>query len=317
MGAPNRDNRGLQKKVPTTLTRQLAVTFNAALSSAFLFSLPMPCVASPGRQYRNNLMQYKKAPPPQPKSTSLTRSTPTAYLAVRHVLAWCCIIAILSGCHTHYITGYEKYGEPIKVLHYISKGVLYSGEFTNAVGLPPADTTTLQEDDEGLKRTAKGAAAGSPQYLRANSQEHLTIDVFNGSLGPWFQIRNLPMTSNLLQRAFDDTWVTAHRAKDLHFRQRPEPTIKNSSYPSVHATEGMVLATVLLWLDPKCAAQAEALGEEIGTNRLILQKHYPSDVKAGQRLGCWLVQRMRQSQRFCKDFAAAQRELKPYVDQPD
>jgi len=81
--------------------------------------------------------------------------------------------------------------------------------------------------------------------------------------------------------------------------------------------EGRVLATILLWLDPNRAAQAEKLAEEIGTDRLILQKHYPSDVKAGQRLGCWLLERMRQSKRFRKDFAAAQRELKACVEQAD
>src|SRR5436190_617512 len=86
--------------------------------------------------------------------------------------------------------------------------------------------------------------------------------------GRGFSVARFPMTSNLLQRAFDDAWVGAHKAKVLYFRQRPDGTKENSSYPSGHAVEGQVLACVMSALDPKHAQEAERLGREIADNRL-------------------------------------------------
>ena len=236
-------------------------------------------------------------------------------LFLSQALAFCVAACFFTACHAaRPKMDHAEKTTPAAVLHYIPKDLLNSAAFTNAVGAPPTNAAILQADKQGLKDARKGVVVGGTQYARANDQEHLTINVVNGVLGPWFQVKNFPMTSNLLQKAFDDTWIVAHRAKDLHFRHRPDPMLPTSSYPSAHSTEGVVLTTILEWLDPKCEAQVGALNEEIGRNRVLLQRHYPSDVQAGRHLGAWVVDQLHQSKQFSDDVAAAQRELTPYVN---
>jgi acid phosphatase (class A) len=74
-----------------------------------------------------------------------------------------------------------------------------------------------------------------------------------------------------------------------------------------------VLAAILFQLDPTCQPALDTLTKDIGRNRLILQKHYPSDVKAGQVLGAWLANQIRRSENFCTEFEAAEKELAPHL----
>ena len=219
----------------------------------------------------------------------------------------------LSCACNQWVQGYSRYGVPITRLHYVCRDLLSSGEVVRAVGQPPTDSAQVDADAGAVRQADAGAPAGSAQRKRAEGQEHLTIEVCNGVPGSWFTVQRFPATSNLLYCAFDDAWVVAHKAKVFHFRQRPDGTKENSSYPSGHATEAAVLGGLLAALDPQHAKLADEMRTELAQNRLILKKHYPTDLEAGDRLGKWLLTKMSQSRAFKRDFAAAAEELKPYT----
>ena len=224
------------------------------------------------------------------------------------------IVSLSTSCTSPRVEAVSKQSQPTTTLYYLPDDLMTSEEFRRVVGTPPTDLAQLEKDRAAVQSAQDEAPAGSKQRARAQEQEQLTVAVCNGTLGPWFRVESLPATSNLLQKAFDDAWVVAHKAKDLHYRRRPDGTTKNSSYPSGHATEGSVLAGLLKTLDPKHAAAADKLEQEICRNRLILKKHYPTDLQAGNRLGAWLLQEMAPSGSFKRDFADAAQELKPSLE---
>jgi len=224
------------------------------------------------------------------------------------------IVSLSTSCTSNRVEAVSTQSQPITSLYYLPKDLMTSEEFKRVVGTPPTDPAQLEKDREAVQQAQEDAPAGSQQRARAQDQERLKVMVCNGTLGPWFRVESFPATSNLLQKAFDDSWVVAHKAKDLHYRRRPDGTTQTSSYPSGHATEGSVLAGLLKSLDPKHAAEADKLEQEICRNRLILKKHYPTDLQAGNRLGAWLLKDMAPSEAFKRDFAAASRELKPSLE---
>ena len=243
--------------------------------------------------------------------------------ALTAVPIYCAIIAVFSSCSNHQITGVVRwntwrYGYRLTDLHYISQDIVSLGEFTNVVGVPPSDPN--EPDEAGLKRVTNGVVHDSPEYIRATNQEYLTITNFDGVLGRWFQMEhtNFPMTSSLLQKVFDDTWLIVEQAKKVNpIRKRPDGSTNSSSYPSGHAAEGLVLAEVLKQLDPLHGDQAEQCGREIGRNRLVLNRHYPSDVEAGRQVGAWVLKQISRSGKYQRDFHAAQEELRPHFNRSD
>ncbi len=216
-------------------------------------------------------------------------------------------LTIVASCTCQTIQGVEKYGQSITKVHYISPQLLSSEEFRAAVGVPL--TNSIAEEWKAVIKAKSEAPSSSPQHQRASDQEQLTIAIFNGVLGHWFKLDQLPATSNLLSCAFDDTWVVAHKAKAFHYKARPVEIPGNSSYPSAHAMEGEVISGILNTLDATHTNEVVKLGKEIGENRLILQRHFPSDIQAGRTLGDWLLKKMAESKAFQSDLAAAQREI--------
>ncbi len=85
------------------------------------------------------------------------------------------------------------------------------------------------------------------------------------------------------------------REKERYDRPRPydshpeiQPCIEkeaSASYPSGHSMFGRMYARVLSFLHPERAILLMKRGNEIGENRMIGGVHYPSDVRAGQKLG--------------------------------
>jgi membrane-associated phospholipid phosphatase len=219
------------------------------------------------------------------------------------------LVFILSSCCSQRVTGISQYGVPIKKLNYLCNDLLLSPEFTIAVGCPPTNRDVVLQDAEAVSRASQNAPAGSLERLRAEEQEHLTVAVFDGALGVKFKAASFPITSNLLQNVFDDAWVVAHKAKKLHYRLRPDGTTENSSFPSGHATEASVLGGVLVELSTQHRAQIEKMAKGIEQNRLILKKHYPTDLEAGDKLGSWLLVQFWKSKSFRRDFAASRQEL--------
>jgi hypothetical protein len=141
-----------------------------------------------------------------------------------------------------------------------------------------------------MQRTRDGASVE-----RARDDVGLGLHAFASALGDASSPR--PRTAALLERAHAAATEPLRAAKARFGRPRPYAADarvhpgaereESPSYPSGHATRGVLVARVLAELAP-APAQRRALleaGRQKGYDRVLCGVHYPSDVIAGQRLG--------------------------------
>jgi acid phosphatase (class A) len=104
----------------------------------------------------------------------------------------------------------------------------------------------------------------------------------------------------LLNRAVVDTETIVIDLKRRFNRRRPNtvlPSIRpvvpvpwHSSYPSGHATQAIVIASLLSRWAPDSSERLNKFAIQVGRNREIAGLHYPSDTNAGFRLGRQLAE---------------------------
>ncbi len=182
---------------------------------------------------------------------------------------------------------------------------------------PPKDDSAahLVEVDTMLilqhKRTPEDEA-------RCKSEEEVTVFAFATVLGAWFNPDELPLTRDLMNVVYNQTRSVSGAAKDQWIRKRPAladkrivPCVqleKTNSYPSGHATRGIVWATVLSEMFPEHRAELMARGRQIGEDRFLAGMHYPSDVVAGQVLGAEIAKRLLANEAFKSALEKAKEE---------
>ena len=86
----------------------------------------------------------------------------------------------------------------------------------------------------------------------------------------------------------------------------PEPSY---SYPSGHSLRGTVYAGVLAELFPDKKEAILAVGRNIGWDRVLIGKHFPTDVVAGRVLAKAILRELLASPAFQHDFAEAKAEV--------
>jgi acid phosphatase (class A) len=151
------------------------------------------------------------------------------------------------------------------------------------------------------------------------TQARLTAMCFQDVLGPWFNEENLPQTLALLQKVNREGKHCCDRAKQHFGRRRPrfvDPRIKpflegldEPCYPSGHAVQATVLATVLSELAPEHRAALMERAREVGWNRIPAGFHYPSDCIVGRVLGKAVAQAILANADFQEELAKARREF--------
>ena len=167
-------------------------------------------------------------------------------------------------------------------------------------GPPAQDSAEHREEIATMlqwqaKRTATDAA-------RCRSEVDVTVFVFAEVLGDWFNAKNLPVTASVMDQAYVDAKNISAAAKKKWNRTRPMledsrimpcvPLEHTASYPSGHATRGVMWATVLSEIFPEHKDALMARGLQIGEDRAIAGMHWPSDVVAGQKLGAEVAKRL-------------------------
>jgi len=188
-----------------------------------------------------------------------------------------------------------------------------------AVGAPPAAGSDEAKADlaivlwEQERRTAADLA-------RAASEEELTLAAYAEVLGDADPARH-PRTMALLELARNDAWAAAGPIKQRYARPRPfvaDPRVRpavaletTASFPSGHATRGVLFALLLAELRPDLREALLARGRLIGFDRVIGGVHFPSDVAAGQRLGRALFERLRPTAPYQAALQAARAEWPP------
>lgn len=119
------------------------------------------------------------------------------------------------------------------------------------------------------------------------------------------------LLSNFYFKVESDTMSVDENIKQIYDRKRPfeqnnmvKPCIlkpKGKSYPSGHATIGMVASYALSDIFPELKEKLIARGIQYGKNRILGGVHFPSDVKMGQTLAATIIEEMRKSKSYQND----------------
>jgi acid phosphatase (class A) len=172
---------------------------------------------------------------------------------------------------------------------------------------PPADDSP-EHQAEVAQMLHLQARRTAEDVIRCRSEVDLSFNAFAGILGDDFKERLLPQTAAMLQQAYVDGQIIVKDAKKKWGRLRPNladprihPCVKletNPSYPSGHAAQGIIWATILSEIYPEHRDELMARGEQIGTDRVMAGVHYPTDVEAGQELGKAIAAKLLENEDF-------------------
>ena len=163
-------------------------------------------------------------------------------------------------------------------------------------------------------------ARTSAEEARAMKDGNLSIFNFSPAIGTFFAAGKLPKTEALFAKMHREIKETIDLPKDHWKRQRPyeldkdldfgKPEKSRTSYPSGHSTVGTVHALLLAELFPENRDAILTIGRDIGWDRVLIGKHFPTDVQAGRVLGQAIVRELLASPVFQKDLAEAKEEVK-------
>jgi acid phosphatase (class A) len=185
--------------------------------------------------------------------------------------------------------------------------------------LPPPPAAGSVEEAADLAEVQAVFHARTPAELeRATKDSSLAFSLFRSAIGPVFDLDKLPKTDSLMQQVKNEIQSTINLPKDSFKRKRPyqlddtlnmgkpEPSF---GYPSGHSTRGTVYAMVLAELFPEKKDAILQIGRDIGWDRVLIGKHFPTDIYAGRVLGQAIVHELLASKNFQQDFSAAKEEI--------
>jgi acid phosphatase (class A) len=197
--------------------------------------------------------------------------------------------------------------------HYLTSG---KPEGVALLAPPPAAGSAEEAADLASARAVFKARTPEEQ-ARAFKDASLSMFLFTSAIGPFFQPGKLPKTESLFQKVKTDIADPINTAKDYWKRKRPyemddaltlgRPE-KSSGYPSGHSTRGAVQALLLAELFPEQKEAILAIGRDIGWDRVLIGKHFPTDIYAGRVLAQAIVRELRASPAFQHDLAEAKAE---------
>ena len=181
---------------------------------------------------------------------------------------------------------------------------------------PKAGSSEEAADLASVRATFKGRTPA--EEARAAKDSKLSIFLFAPAIGPFFQPGKLPKTEALFKKVKKDIGVAIDIPKDHWMRHRPyqlddhlslgEPE-PSYGYPSGHSTRGTVQALLLAELFPEQKAPILEIGRNIGWDRVLTGKHFPTDIYAGRVLGQAIVRELLASPAFQHDLAEAKAEV--------
>ena len=185
--------------------------------------------------------------------------------------------------------------------------------------LAPPPVAGSAEEAADLATVRAVVKARTPaEEARAIKDADLSIFLFEPAIGPFFEPGKLPKTEALFKKVKKDVAEPIAAMKEHWKRRRPYdvdehlsagPREKDLSYPSAHSTRGTVQALLLAELFPEHKAAILEIGRNLGWDRVLLGKHFPTDIYAGRVLGQALVREVLASPAFQRDLAEAKAEV--------
>jgi acid phosphatase (class A) len=184
---------------------------------------------------------------------------------------------------------------------------------------PPAVGSAENQEELGLLRRIQKHRT-LEEIERCRSEVKLEISAFQPLFGSWFTAENLPEMQKLLKQVHKESKSISDSAKKQFNRPRPyladariAPVLDKEdepSYPSGHATRGMLYALILCEIAPEKKDAILDRGREIGWDRVIAGVHYPSDVVAGRTLGQAIMQSLWSDPSFREQLDKVKSEFK-------
>jgi acid phosphatase (class A) len=182
---------------------------------------------------------------------------------------------------------------------------------------PPVPGSAEQDADMATARSVFHARTEA-ERKRAIMDSGLSFSLFAAAIGPDFDLEKLPKTKAMLENVKKDVQDPINQSKNYYQRKRPyqldeslelgqpEPSF---SYPSGHSTRGTVYAMLIAELFPEKKEPILTIGRDIGWDRVLIGKHFPTDIYAGRVLARAIVREMKKSPAFQHDFAEAKAEV--------
>jgi acid phosphatase (class A) len=195
-----------------------------------------------------------------------------------------------------------------------------TGKFDSIALLAPPPIPGSAEQAADLA-SARAIFKGRTPTDEARALKHLKLTIFNftPAVGDFFQPGKFPRVEQFFEDLKQEAKEEIFNPKDHWRRTRPydvdkdlnlgEPE-KSFSYPSGHSTQGMLAALVLAEIFPEKREALLAIGREMGWDRVIIGKHYPTDVYAGRVLAQNFVQQLLATPSFQKDLTEVKAELR-------
>jgi acid phosphatase (class A) len=183
---------------------------------------------------------------------------------------------------------------------------------------PPAAGSAEEAADLATVRAVVKARTPAEE-ARAIKDANLSIFLFEPAIGPFLKPGKLPKTEALFQKVKKDLGEPINAVKDYWKRRRPYevdeqlsagPPENDYGYPSAHSTRGTVQALLLAELFPEHKEAILEIGRNLGWDRVLLGKHFPTDIYAGRVLGQALVRELLASPAFQRDLAEAKAEVR-------
>jgi membrane-associated phospholipid phosphatase len=191
-------------------------------------------------------------------------------------------------------------------------------DFKAMLGDPPVDGSEQQKQETAAM--LKLQEQRTPEEIaRCESEVAGTPFTIGASVvGAWFDAKDLPATTALMIDVARKGTAISGAAKSNWRRDRPyqtdnriKPCVKlelTFSYPSGHATRGMLWGVLLAEMFPDHRDALLARGRQFGTDRTLAGVHYPTDVAAGQKLGAEIARRMLADPEFLAKLEKAKEE---------
>lgn len=205
---------------------------------------------------------------------------------------------------------------PIPKTHFLHIAAI---NFLKVIPSPPKPDSKRQEEDRQLLHDVI-ATRTKGQVEKAQMAIKDSVFDYAAALGPNFNPATYPRMAKLFAKIKQDTNVAIHSAKNTFHRARPDtwaPTSDESenkkqegfAYPSGHSTRAFLWAALLAHLFPDKQKEINAQARQKAWNRVVLGRHYPNDVYAGEVYGKYLAEELLKDPKFEQEWEAIQQEV--------
>jgi acid phosphatase (class A) len=191
-------------------------------------------------------------------------------------------------------------------------------DFSTLLGGPPADNSPEHRAEIATMLYLQNRRTEQDVARCRQEANQINVWLFANVLGDDFNKVSHPLTAALFEDVRNEVRPIVLAAKAKWDRPRPYRSIPEihpcvhletgASFPSGHATLGMLWATVLAEIFPEQREAIMARGRQIGQDRFIAGVHYPSDVAAGQKLGAEIARRLLANRDFRIELDSVRRE---------